>query len=184
MPHFVDAAHRQRQMPQHTEAAPSGQLQHLLQIGVYHGVVIGIVPVVCDKKQIKPAVCVPGHMHRADHEIQLRRAVHHVSGAVQIQIGLAQLNAQLQGNPAIQLPAGGGIRLLQRRPIVWRFPRRHRAPLHRFHMVGKADLIQAAAHALLRHPGHGQVSIRRAGGVYMIISQIHQRFLKKLLCFS
>ena len=48
----------------------------------------------------------------------------------------------------------------------------------------EAQLVETAGNTLPGHLRHGQMAVRRAGGVYMIISQIHQRFLKKLLRFS
>ena len=170
-------------MAQHAEPAPFRQRQQLLQIGVNNGVVIGIVPVARNVKQVKVSPVIPGHMDGADDEIQLRRRIQQVVGPVEAQISLAQLSAQLQLDAAAILPPCFVVLCLQRRPVV-RLPGLVGSPLDGVHMVGEAQLVETAGNTLPGHLRHGQMAVRRAGGVYMIISQIHQRFLKKLFRFS
>ena len=185
MPHLVDAAHRQRQVTQHAELSPSGQLQLLFQIGVDDGVVIGVVPVAVDVKEVEPAVFVPRHVHRADDEVQRRRTLHQPCGAVEAQIGLAQFRAQLQLNALAVLRHRVGVLLLGLYPVEAVRSQLGSAPLDGIHMVGEAQLIQPTGDPFPRQLRHGHMAVRRAGGMYMIISQIHQRFLpKKLLRFS
>ena len=170
-------------MAQHAEPTPFRQRKQLLQIGVDHGVVIGVVPVAVNVKQIKVPPVIPGHMGGADDEIQLRCRIQQVVGPVEAQIGLAQFRTQLQPDAAAILPPGFIVLCLQRRPVVC-LPGLVGPPLDGIHMVGEAQLVETAGNTLPGHFRHGQMAVRRAGGVYMIISQIHQRFLKKLFRFS
>ena len=123
-------------------------------------------------------------MDGADDEIQRRRGGHLFFGTVEAQIRLAQLRAQLQPDTAAVQGNSFLILLPGLLPVVAVGAQMGAAPFNGVHMVGEADLIQPPGDALPGHVRHGQVAVRRAGGVYMIISQIHQCFLKKLFRFS
>ena len=123
-------------------------------------------------------------MDRADDEVQRRRIGHLALGAVKTQVRLTQLRTQLQPDAVTVLPHRVLVLLPGLFPVIAVAAQVGGAPLNGVHMVGEADLIQAPGDALPRHVCHGQAAVRRTGGVYMIISQIHQCFLKKLFRFS
>ena len=92
--YLVDAAHRERQVPEHAEPSPLRERQHLREIRVNHMVIIRVVAVAVDIEEVGAAVLVAEHVYRADDKVQPRRGVGQMVGDGEIEIRLAQLHAE------------------------------------------------------------------------------------------
>lgn len=145
--YLVDAAHRERQVPEHAEPSPLRERQHLREIRVNHMVIIRVVAVAVNIEEVGAAVLVAEHVYRADDKVQPRRGVGQMVGDGEIEIRLAQLHAEPERNPIAVEPHGLVILRAQRRPVVFARARRARAPDDRLDVVGEADLAQPPSDA-------------------------------------
>ena len=124
-------------------------------------------------------------MNGTDDEVEFRGVCQQFLHVFRRPFGIPQFYPQ----PQLDLIAHRRLRRAeipgQKRPVV-RCPQLCRPPLHGFHMVGKADLVQPGPDGRLSHGRHGILRVRGKLRVGMIIRQIHTvphflNFLKNFL---
>ena len=182
---FVDIPQGQGQVAQHLKLAPPGQRQHVLQIAVDDTIIIRFVGFFNIIK-IFVVKFLSRHVDGADDKVQRRGILHQMLRPLKAHGGLSQLRSQPQGNAVAPLLlrltelAADGV------PIEVPAGLLLRAPVDGVHVIRQAQLIQPGGHGGLCRLCHGLPAVLRAGGMYVIICQIHRRyfFLKKLRCFS
>ena len=167
---LVDIPQRQGQMTQHLKLSPPGQLQNAVQIAVDDTIIIRFVTFF-NIVQVHVAKLFSTQVHGPDDKIH-RCTVHHMDGPVKAVLSVAQLRPQPQGDPVP--PQGLGLPELAPGLVPVKIPPGTEIiPVQGVHMVGDTQLIKALPDGGLRRLGHGLVSVRGAGGMYVIIGKVH-----------
>ena len=182
---FVNIPQGQGQVAQHLKLTPSGQRQHVLQIAVDDTIIIRFVGFF-NIIEVFVVKFLSRHVDGADDKVQRRGILHQMLRPLKAHGSLSQFRSQPQGNAVAPLLlrltelAADGV------PVEVPAGLLLRAPVDGVHVVRQAQFIHSGGHGGLCRLCHSLPAVLRAGGMYVIICQIHRRylFLKKLRCFS